>query len=72
MKAKYREDLADEFEGFVGIDYGSGNEVQVETDGTDSYECSQPDILDDEEFNLLIKVNNKVLKVMSIDFDFYG
>lgn len=34
------------------------------------YEVNQPDNLDDEEFNLLVTVKNKILTMRSIDFNF--
>jgi len=35
-----------------------------------SYECWQPDIYDDSEYNLILATPQGVVRVKSIDFDF--
>ena len=39
-------------------------------DWTQSYECWQPDLFDDEEFNLVLATTQGLIRVMSIDFEF--
>lgn len=49
-----------------------GKETHVELDPNRYFECWQPDSLLDDGYNLVIAVDQKVIRFMSIDFDFFG
>lgn len=73
MKASYREDLIEDgYDTFFGRTMTGYEEVCIVTSVENLFECEQPDILDDEEHNLLIKTSKGVLMVNSIDFDFHN
>ena len=68
MLAQVRKDLRDENTAVPVFDLGRLKEIYLE--GPEKYLAEQPDRLDDQEYNLILKKDGQVFLAHSIDFEY--